>query len=481
MTREQQIAAEVAARYGCPVPDTAVQVLPVGKSAWQAPFWDPTINRLRYPDAEARQRAAHAEHYILGRNVASARAAEARAARRAEVARLHSEGVWSSEIARRLDVCPTTVSDDLAALGLNPVKPPPGLRRRKAPHVVAPEIIARNARIAELAALGWSSEQIGQAVGFTRQTVNAVAAKLGIEIKRRERPSLRRARAVVAREERAAAEIARRAEVRKMIEAGQLTRDIADRLGVTPRTVARDATALGLNLVDGRSLRKPRSQTMVEMHEERETRRDLVVRLHARGLKTSEIAASIGMTARTVRHDLHARGVRFADPQGAVVLARARREAQVAATIAARDAKLRQFIAEGLGRAEMRAALGVKENTLRKDLARLGGLRVPDDAAIKRRRAEVARMRSAGKTLAEIRAALGISSSTLTLDIRAVGLVGGKNVKAERQMRVMQMRSEGATLQKMVEALGVSASTISADITELGLARSNNNQKGVAA
>jgi DNA-binding CsgD family transcriptional regulator len=48
-------------------------------------------------------------------------------------------------------------------------------------------------------------------------------------------------------------------------------------------------------------------------------------------------------------------------------------------------------------------------------------------------------------------------------------------------MRVVQMRSEGATLQQMVEALGVSASTISADITELGLARSNNNQRGVAA
>ena len=90
-------------------------------------------------------------------------------------------------------------------------------------------------------------------------------------------------------------------------------------------------------------------------------------------------------------------------------------------------------------------------------------------------------MRSAGKTLAEIRAALGISSATLTLDIRAVGLVGDKNAKAERQMRVVQMRSEGATLQQMVEALGVSASTISADITELGLARSNNNQRGVAA
>lgn len=424
MTREQQIAAEVAARYGCPVPDTAVQVLPVGKSAWQAPVWDPKINQLRYPDAEARQRSVQAAHYIRARKVAASQAAEDRAARRAEVARLHAEGLWVAEMARRLGVDPNTVNLDLSVLGLEPIKAPPSAFVRRS---VPPEVLARNARIAELAAQGWSADQIGLDVGFSRRVVKDVAAKLGVEIRRPERvKATPKVRPKVERPGVGAAIAARREVVRGLIEAGEYAMEIARRLGIAPRTVVGDARAMGLTLPKGRAIAKPQSEAAAMIHRLRSERRERVARLNAQGLSIAAISRAIGIAPRTVRQDLQSQGLKYISAREVLARGRAGRTIAILSKIAARDLKLRTLVAEGRRATEICAALGIAESTVRRDLSRLG-LRIAESNALEQRRERVARMRADGATIPQMAQALGVSPAAISSDIAALGLAGKSN------------------------------------------------------
>ncbi|GGO26757.1 hypothetical protein GCM10010991_07720 [Gemmobacter aquaticus] len=477
MTREQQIAAEVAARYGCPVPDAAVQMLPVGKSSWQAPVWDPKTNQLRYPDAEARKRAARDAPYIRARK-APVRAEEI-AARRAEVARMHAEGVWSSEIARRLGVNPSTISTDLFVLGLEPVKPPTSIFAKKTPYAVHPAVLARNARIAELAALGWTADQIGLDVGFSRKVVRAVAAKLGIEIKHPERPKAKpRVKAECSATR--AAILSRRAEVRRLIEAGHYMSEVSRILCLSNRVVALDVKRMGLQPVSGVSMTSAKSERLAMQREQQSQRRARVQALYNQGMTVSAIAAEVGVHVITARKDLRALGFAILPQKEALMRGRSGRAAEIREAIAKRDDVIRDLVADGLTQDEIASRVGLAVNTVRRTLARLG-LRTGRVNVIEIRRQKVAKMRAAGATLAEITAALGISSYTVTMDIRALGLVGEKNAKAERQKQVERLRAEGMSIRKMAEALRVSHATISVDIAELGLAGKPNRPMKAAA
>jgi len=85
------------------------------------------------------------------------------------------------------------------------------------------DLAARDARIAELAALGWSHERIALDVNMSRRGISNAVARIG-----KGRPP----RDAVRRPERDAC-------VKRLLAAGVKRRDVADRLHITVRTVDR--------------------------------------------------------------------------------------------------------------------------------------------------------------------------------------------------------------------------------------------------
>lgn len=456
MTREQQIAAEVAARYGVTVRPSAVQVLPTGASAWAAPVWDGQM--LRYPDADKRKKAMQAAHYRRARVGQAMREAQDRPRltamqeRRAAVRILHGEGLWQSEIARRLAVNYTTIAADHQALGLVPVKAPKEAFNSRRAYEVPPEILARNARIRELAGLGWTAERIGRDVGFSRHVVQAVARKLGIVIAR-PAPTPKPVK-VKARPPSCAT--GRRAEVKRLIDAGHYTAEIARILKISPRVAQWDVRVLGGCMASGS--RGPRRTGA------RDARRDLVLALHRQGLGETEIAAQVGVHHDTVRLDLRALGVAGMSVEESRVMA----VEAIRAGRARREAEMVRLSGQGLLLGDIVQQTGVSESTVRRVLVRHGLM--PDrQGMIEARRSEVYRMRMLGATLAQMVAALGVAETTISSDLRALGLADRRENTAARRAEVAQMRAHGATIQQMAAALGVSHSTISVDITAMTL------------
>jgi DNA-binding NarL/FixJ family response regulator len=186
--------------------------------------------------------------------------------RRESVAKLHLKGESDAEIARTLNVSPSTVSRDRVHQNLS--FPPLEIA-----------ISARRAKVKELIDAGLNCKEIMKALGLTKVMVLRDRAALGY---------------VPWNEEESQNIKERRANVRKMIESGMSCRKVGMKLGITGMTVSRDCDAMGIV--------PPMSEAGVVS--KKSQRRRAVLSEREKGTEIKDIAAKLGVSHMTVRRDI---------------------------------------------------------------------------------------------------------------------------------------------------------------------------------
>lgn len=465
MSPDQRILDDVAARYGCVVAkDARVYRAARGESGFSLPVWDEKTNQLRYPDGAERRAAARDSFYRQAR-LAAAKIKPEVVQRRAEVVRLHAEGLWIAEIARRLDANAETIRADHQALDLVPAPPPPS----KPPvrqHIVPPQVLARNARIAELAAQGMVATEIGAAVGLDGPTIRKIARRLGIEVAvarlgRRAVPQ-----PDVAPSEAKAALLARRDEVARLVAEGLPVVEIARRIGVDGRVVSNDCKRLGLQPVRGTDMRPAIAARIASQNALRAGRIDRVRELAAQGMSVGEMAAAVGVCVHSIRRDLRLLGLPLPERKEPK---HGRQSPEERAAYLAREAEVARLLEQGLSRRQVRAMLGVSRNQMTRHVEHLGLVerfpqRVGRDRGVvsprvQARRERVSQMRADGATIPEMVAALKVSLATICKDIQALGLSNTLPKARKVKLRILDA-TEIAAVQEALAA-GLSIVTVS--------------------
>ena len=157
-----EIAAEVAVRYGVSVCPSVVQLCPPCTFTTTTPLWNG--QDLVYSDAEERKVARKKARWA--HVVASNKASPATRARRAEVIRLHGEGLSIRQISERLECSYSTAKIDHTACGLTP--------NAYATSAMTQSKVQAD-RIKVLHALGWSGPRIAEMLGVVKSTVYDLA------------------------------------------------------------------------------------------------------------------------------------------------------------------------------------------------------------------------------------------------------------------------------------------------------------------
>jgi DNA-binding NarL/FixJ family response regulator len=186
--------------------------------------------------------------------------------RRESVAKLHLKGESDAEIARTLNVSPSTVSRDRDRQNLS--FPPPEIA-----------INARRAKVKELIDAGLNCKEIMKTLGLTKVMVIRDRAALGY---------------VPWNEEEAQNIKERRANVKELIGTGMSCRQVGMKLGVTAMTVSRDC--------DTMSIVPPLSEAGVVS--KKVQRRRAVLSEQEKGTDIKDIAAKLGVSHMTIRRDI---------------------------------------------------------------------------------------------------------------------------------------------------------------------------------
>lgn len=455
--RRAQIAAEVAARYGCKVDAEAVQVVPRGVSGIPLPVWNG--HDLVYPDGAERLAKAQARMFQrIGLDAAHQRQRADMLARREKVAQLVERGMTAMAMASLLEVSEHTIRQDCRALGVVPV-------RATYTQLVAPEMLARRNQALDMARDGKTAKEIASALQWKPASVRELCARYGVELVRAPRVQGRKlSPAELARIEN------RRDNVAALIEQGLYQAEIARRLGVASDTVKGDADARGLQI--RRRVNVPvapcRAAALAALDAE-------IARLFAEGKPLVEIAAAVGRTPERVRIRMLAAGL----PRLPV----ARRAARKGAWRDKVDA-LRAIAGPDLTREAAMAKLGIGRRQLR-DLAKEAGVKfhhakpVPVSPDVSARLEPVAELLAQGLTGPQISERLGISRNQLLRVRRLLGprgvlqQTGARNkgpgpLVSARRAKVLELRKQGLTGPQIAERLGVSLATVASDVTALG-------------
>lgn len=192
--------------------------------------------------------------------------------RRAEVERLTAQGWSIPRVAGHLGVNPSTITRDRRAMGI----------QRRALTYEATRT-QRRAEVARLTTRGWSVNRIAAHLEVCRVTINRDRRALSIT---QTYQSFRETQDLAIGE--------RRAVVRELAQEGLTIREMAARLGVTPRTIERDKWELGIT----REYRGPltpaechRAQAMLDDHE-----------------SLAEVARTLGRCVQTISERFPGRG-----------------------------------------------------------------------------------------------------------------------------------------------------------------------------
>ena len=235
------IADDVARRYGVAVCPSVVQLCPPRTFAAALPVWDG--RKLAYPDAAARK--------VQFKKAIWAGAVQARggavcpvvAARRADVMRLHAQGLSVRQISEALHVSYSVGLKDHRVCGLPPnacVTP------------AMTQSAVRAARVAQMHAEGWTAKRIGAVMGMADKTVRDLARERhGLRFARRvavagvKQPKPPKAALVTVDHLRVAADL-RKAQVAVLIGQGLTLLAVAVAVGVSSQQVRRDCRDVGI-------------------------------------------------------------------------------------------------------------------------------------------------------------------------------------------------------------------------------------------
>ncbi len=454
LSREAQIADEVAARYGVTVRAAAVQIVPRGVSGLPQAIWVPSQNglggRLAYQEPAGWK--AQKGRVAAGRRRGMAASPEV-AARRERVRAAHADGLHDLAIAQLLGCDLGKVQADRRFLGL---------AAHVAPRVdTAPqrERAQRLKVLQDLHARGATDAVIAAQMGLHRKTVHEMREHLRLRAVPVDRSAARRR--------------ITDADLRQQVSDGRSDAEIAAAWAMKPGSVAQRRRALGLEP----NRKPPVEDRVVSDDDSVETFR----RLHASGLTLRAIAAEMKMAyaaATALRRHL---GLQ---PQP-------RQSAEAAALAGQRRKRIADMVADirawgtvptikGIAR-----ALHCKPATVRRDLARLNLLPLsppaPDRAAMIREAAEK------GASRREIAGALGLSLEKLASVLRRLDIVLPKSKPAaaphptlpgrsrataattERRQQVAALARDGLSRLDIREATGMTLDEIARHLRAVGL------------
>ncbi|GLS87704.1 hypothetical protein GCM10010873_26780 [Cypionkella aquatica] len=439
-----QVAADVAARYGMPVAQDAVQIIPRGMSSVAHPVWDGSqlVYREESRDSWRKQRAASKRNYITSPKVVE---------RRLQVARLHAEGLHDAAIAEALEVESSIIHQDRTALKL--IANPCLL------HAISNE--QRNSRMRALIAQGYGADGVAAEMGLSIGQVRLIARtelQMPFGHARKVKPAPKAAvpRKAVAR---AVLPVIKPPRVRKvkvetirapsaaklrlaalqaMIDGlgRDLTRADLDayslRIGRTITQLRRDIEVLGLAWP-----RPPNWKQMAGV------RLSPVARLAVRDKRRADIAAMdltqvtvaqlvqrFEVSKETISRDLFVLGRCTMIPARGL-------HGVIKDAFDTHRAAIAKLHAEGADRAEIGRATGLHRNAVSRHLKALGldlprgyvnpwaGRDLPGTTdRVKDMMAQIAALRTAGKTYAEIMAATGLRKASVSRYLMQLGLTG---------------------------------------------------------
>lgn len=424
ITQAARIAAEVAARYGCPVSPDVVQVVPLGTSGIDLPVWDGKHLVYADPQGWKQSRAVTARREFDNPAIT---------ARRAHLARLHADGLQDAAIAAALSVSQAVVKWDRKRLHL-----PANLDR-----ITAEMIENRRLALHRMVAAGDTLEVIAGRLGLARSYTQKLLRDKRLMAARTARPLRPRAtRALPADKTRLGRALARRARLRALLEESGGAPDAAAQRafmaaeGITRRLLWRDLDHLGVKLparpgpVKGDTC--PKAQVLVD----RKTRRAALAVIFAPGLSIAALARHLQVSRETLRGDLIHLGLTASGKHPGMPPGKR-------AEVEARRAAIADLTATGATRSQMARALGLTTTTISRHLEALG-LTVPH-----------------GKC------GPGPGPRGLTKGVIAL------------RARLLEMRARGLTIAAMAAETGKGLSTVSQHLTDLGVTRPRRLRKPV--
>jgi len=437
LDRAQQIAAEVAARYGVTVAPEAVKIVPTGTSGIVPMIWDEKTRTIQHVDGAVQARA------MLKRGAWNRPKHQPREpdpaimTRRDLIAQHHANGASVPEIMAALALPKMTVRNDLAVLRL-PANP--------APRGPDPAMEARRAMMRRMHGEGATALDVAAAIYAT--------------------------------------------------EGRQYSPDVVQRMGKAmcgllfriPRKgkAAAPAAPRQPKLPKPHKVRAPKERKKViagpsEAVQRIAARRQQAAALHAEGLPIGDIAERLGVGRDTARDDLKRQGLKPLIKRANDTATPSRTAADWKLEREERLARISYGLARGLSTKALAESEGVDFRTITRDMRLITRPEVPTDD---RRAALPDMLAEPGTSLRALAFRFGVTMRTVTDDCRALRLPvppiawdadggavsrGRVHPRAEWVARLPDMIARGMIVSEIVAAVGVSRKTVARAMADLGL------------
>jgi DNA invertase Pin-like site-specific DNA recombinase len=321
--------ARIAAQYGCVKVPEAVTVVPRGMSGLPDPYaadsWKASMKRTYDNLKAARTRNIKA---------ATARRVEERAN---VTATLVAEGVTVKDLSEKLGISERAVRMRLQKMGLEAKAAEPKVSK------VQQAAADRRERFAKAVADGMSRADLCKTFGLSADYLRKYADSIGVKFSKANARLNKRKDGAVPKPptwHKTPEVIARRAKVKELYEGGMSAGLIVRTFGMSPKTVARDLEAMGVERRD-----KPNLGA-------REERAAKIVEMRKAGVPWEEICKVLGCTRKHIQDATQAAGI-----------------ARVSLPPEVQSQRIVELFKAGKSRREIARTLRVAYITIRKELA----------------------------------------------------------------------------------------------------------------
>jgi len=458
LDRAQQIAAEVAARYGVTVAPDAVKIVPTGTSGIVPMIWDEKTRTIQHVD-RGEQAKAMLKRGAWNRPKPKPREPDpAIMTRRDLIAQHHANGASVPEIMAALALPKMTVRNDLAVLRL-PANP--------APRGPDPAMEARRAMMRRMHGEGATALDVAAAIYATegRQYSPDVVQRMG--------KAMCGLLFRIPRKGKAAAPAAPRQPKPHKVRAPKVPCVASPRISASRHPKQRKKVIAGPS----------------EAVQRIAARRQQAAALHAEGLPIGDIAERLGVGRDTARDDLKRQGLKPLIKRANDTAAPSRTAADWAREREERLARISDGLARGMSTKALAESEGVDFRTITRDMKLITRPEVPTD---ERRAVLPDMLAEPGTSLRALSFRFGVSMRTVTDDCRALRLPvppiawdadggavsrGRVHPRAEWVAGLPDMIARGMIVSEVVAAVGVSRKTVTRALADLGLQVQTNRRK----